>query len=81
MLVSSSPWHSRRPWYVLAAVWIVLMALSRTVVDHHWLSDVIAGSLLGAGAALLSAAASQLIRDRARDRDTQHTGRSDERDT
>ena len=82
VLVTSSPWRSRRPWYVLAVVWIVLMALSRTVVDHHWLSDVLAGSLLGAGAALLSAAALQLIRDdRARDRDTQLTGRSDGRDT
>jgi membrane-associated phospholipid phosphatase len=40
------------------------MALSRTVVDHHWLSDVIAGSLIGAGAAVLTAAALQMIRDR-----------------
>lgn len=71
VLVDSSPWRSRRGWYALAAAWIVLMAASRTVVDHHWLSDVAAGSLLGACAALLAAAATQLIRDR----------RSDPRDT
>jgi membrane-associated phospholipid phosphatase len=32
-----------------AAVWITAMAVSRTVLDEHWLSDVTAGSLLGAG--------------------------------
>jgi membrane-associated phospholipid phosphatase len=63
VLVASSPWRSRRGWYALAAAWIVLMATSRTVVDHHWLSDVLAGSLLGAGAALLAAGATQLVRD------------------
>ena len=31
---------------------IVGMAVSRTVLDHHWLSDVVAGALLGAGCAL-----------------------------
>ena len=44
--------------------WIALMALSRTVVDHHWLSDVVAGSLLGAGAAVLAAAVVRAMRDR-----------------
>lgn len=68
VLVATSPWRPRRVWYLLAVAWIVLMATSRTVVDHHWLSDVIAGSLLGAGAALLAAAGAQLVRDaRARD--------------
>jgi membrane-associated phospholipid phosphatase len=41
-----------------AVVWIVAMAASRTVLDEHWLSDVVAGSMLGAGcvvAALLLA--------------------------
>jgi membrane-associated phospholipid phosphatase len=31
------------------AVWIVAMGASRTVLEEHWLSDVVAGSLLGAG--------------------------------
>jgi membrane-associated phospholipid phosphatase len=33
-------------------VWIVAMDVSRTVLDEHWLSDVVAGSLLGAACAL-----------------------------
>jgi membrane-associated phospholipid phosphatase len=64
VLVATSPWRPRRAWYGLALVWIVAMALSRTVVDHHWLSDVVAGSLLGAGAALLAAAIVRTVRDR-----------------
>jgi membrane-associated phospholipid phosphatase len=55
VLVMTSPFGRRRGWYAAAFAWIVLMALSRTVVDHHWLSDVIAGSLLGAGCMLLAA--------------------------
>jgi membrane-associated phospholipid phosphatase len=77
VLVASSPWRSRRGWYALAAVWIVLMATSRTVVDHHWLSDVVAGSLLGAGAALLAAGATQLVRDGRAGAETADPGRRD----
>ncbi|HEX5633050.1 MAG TPA: phosphatase PAP2 family protein [Gemmatimonadales bacterium] len=64
VLVATSPWRPRRAWYGLAVAWIVAMALSRTVVDHHWLSDVVAGSLLGAGAAVLAAAIVRVVRDR-----------------
>lgn len=68
VLIATGPWRGRRAWYGVAAGWIVLMALSRTVLDHHWLSDVVAGSLLGAGCAFLAAAGLQLTRDaRARD--------------
>jgi membrane-associated phospholipid phosphatase len=77
VLVASSPWRSRGGWYALAAVWIVLMATSRTVVDHHWLSDVVAGSLLGAGAALLAAGATQLVRDGRAGAETADPGRRD----
>ncbi len=63
VLVATNPWRRPRAWYGVAAVWIVLMALSRTVVDHHWLSDVVAGSLLGAGCAFLAAAGLQRARD------------------
>ena len=63
VLVATNPRRGRRAWYGVAAVWIVLMALSRTVVDHHWLSDVVAGSMLGAGCAFLTAAALQRARD------------------
>jgi len=64
VLVATNPWRPRRAWYGLALVWIVAMALSRTMVDHHWLSDVVAGSLLGAGAAVLAAAIVRAVRDR-----------------
>jgi undecaprenyl-diphosphatase len=68
VLIATSPWRHRRIGYALAMTWIVLMALSRTVVDHHWLSDVVAGSLLGAACAVGVAAATQWLRDsRARD--------------
>ena len=64
VLVTTSPWRDRRVAYALAVAWIVLMALSRTVVDHHWLSDVVAGSLLGAACAVGAAAGTQRVRDR-----------------
>ncbi len=41
---------------VLAAVWIPLMAVSRNYLLVHWLSDVVAGALLGASVALLVSA-------------------------
>ncbi len=64
VLIATSPWRERRLGYTLALAWIVLMALSRTVVDHHWLSDVVAGSLLGAACAVGVAATTQRVRDR-----------------
>jgi len=47
VLVATSPWRSRAVPWALAVLWIVAMALSRTVLDEHWLSDVVAGALLG----------------------------------
>ncbi len=45
-----------RVWtWVLAGVWIPLMALSRNYLLVHWLSDVVAGAVLGASVALLVA--------------------------
>lgn len=47
-----------RVWVaVVGAVWVVLMAFSRTYLHAHWLSDTLGGALLGTGAALLVAAA------------------------
>ena len=51
----------RGPWWTLAAAGIAGMAWSRTYLQVHWLLDVIAGSLLGAGVALLVFAALQLL--------------------
>lgn len=39
-------------WWVGAA-WVVLMALSRTYLGAHWVSDTFAGALLGAGVAVI----------------------------
>lgn len=44
-----------RRWYVwlLGAVWVVAMMWSRTYLQAHWLSDVVAGMLEGVAVALL----------------------------
>lgn len=41
---------------IVGALWIVLMALSRTFLSVHWATDTIGGALLGAGVVLLLAA-------------------------
>jgi undecaprenyl-diphosphatase len=46
-----------RVWVVVAGTaWVVLMALSRTYLHAHWLSDTLGGAMVGAGAAMLMAA-------------------------
>lgn len=43
-----------RVWvWVAGAAWAILMALSRTYLGAHWLSDTIGGLLLGAGIAII----------------------------
>ena len=47
-----------RVWVaIVGGVWIILMAFSRTYLHAHWLSDTVGGALIGAGTALLVAAA------------------------
>jgi undecaprenyl-diphosphatase len=52
----------RRRWEWLAVAFAFVMALSRVYLRAHWLSDVVAGVLLGAGVALGVAATVSEIR-------------------
>jgi undecaprenyl-diphosphatase len=53
VLLFSVPGPSRLWWWMLAGVGTVGMAWSRTYLQVHWLSDVVAGSCLGAGMAFV----------------------------
>ena len=49
----------RRWWWAFAGLVVVGMAWSRTYLQVHWLTDVIAGALLGSGVSLLVFAVAQ----------------------
>lgn len=40
---------------IVAGIWMVLMAVSRTVVHAHWLSDTVGGVMIGIGTTLVVA--------------------------
>jgi membrane-associated phospholipid phosphatase len=61
VLLFTVPGPRRRWWWALAAVGILGMSWSRTYLQVHWLSDVIGGSLLGVGIALVVFAGVQLL--------------------
>ncbi|HEX2272845.1 MAG TPA: phosphatase PAP2 family protein [Acidimicrobiales bacterium] len=63
VLVLLPPGPRRWAWEVRAAVYASLMALSRTYLGVHWLSDVVTGGLLGVGVAVGWPALLQEIRD------------------
>jgi undecaprenyl-diphosphatase len=52
VLVLAPPGPMRWRWEVRAVLFAAVMALSRVYLRAHWLSDVVAGVLLGAGLAL-----------------------------
>jgi undecaprenyl-diphosphatase len=54
----------RLRWMVAAAVLAAAVALSRTYLAAHWLSDVVGGSLIGAGLALSIPEGFEVARDR-----------------
>ncbi|WP_404437948.1 phosphatase PAP2 family protein [Microbacterium aerolatum] len=44
-----------RLWvWLVAGLWMVCMAFSRTVLSAHWLSDTVGGMLIGAGVTLVA---------------------------
>jgi membrane-associated phospholipid phosphatase len=49
VLLLSAPGAGRWPWWTAAWLVIAAMAWSRTYLQAHWLTDVVAGSLLGVG--------------------------------
>jgi undecaprenyl-diphosphatase len=67
VMVLLPPGEHRRVWEVRAGIFAFVMALSRTYLRAHWLSDVVAGALLGAALALTVGSAVQIIRRRSRD--------------
>jgi undecaprenyl-diphosphatase len=59
VLLFTTPGTRRRWWSALAILGVVGMAWSRTYLQAHWLTDVIAGALLGIGVSLLVFALAQ----------------------
>jgi len=64
VIVLLPPGPRRWRWEVQAAVFAGLMALSRTYLGVHWLSDVVAGTLLGVTLAVGWPALLQELRER-----------------
>jgi undecaprenyl-diphosphatase len=56
--------RQRAIWGTIAAVFAFLMALSRAYLAAHWLSDAVAGTLIGVTCALLPAIVVEVIRER-----------------
>jgi undecaprenyl-diphosphatase len=55
--------RGRAIWGTVAAVFTFLMALSRAYLAAHWLSDAIAGTLIGISCALLPAIVVEEVRE------------------
>jgi undecaprenyl-diphosphatase len=66
VLLFTTPGTRRRWWWALASLGVVGMAWSRTYLQVHWLTDVIAGALLGSGISLLVFAVAQRVRPASR---------------
>jgi membrane-associated phospholipid phosphatase len=63
VLVLLTAGAARRRWEIVAVAFAFVMGLSRVYLRAHWLSDVVAGVLLGVGVALGSAGIVTEIRD------------------
>jgi membrane-associated phospholipid phosphatase len=64
----------RVAWGLAAAAFAILMALSRAYLGAHWLSDAIAGLLLGTACALVAATAVDQVQRRQRRRSATRAG-------
>ena len=64
VVVLHPPVRARTRWTLVAAGFATAMALSRTYLAVHWLTDVVAGVCIGVGWALVWPAALELIRAR-----------------
>ena len=64
VIVLLPPGPRRWRWEIQAAVFAALMALSRTYLGVHWLSDVVGGALLGVTLAVGWPALLQELRER-----------------
>ena len=63
VLVLLRPGPERRRWEIAAMLFAFVMAFSRVYLRAHWLSDVVAGVLLGTGVALGAAGLANEVRD------------------
>jgi len=61
VLLFTKPGRGRWPWVSLAVLFTAGMAWSRTYLQVHWLSDVVAGAMLGLAVALIAFGALQTI--------------------
>jgi membrane-associated phospholipid phosphatase len=64
VVVLLPPGGARWRWEVRAVIFALVMALSRVYLRAHWLSDAVAGGLLGSGLALGWPALLQTLRQR-----------------
>ena len=70
VLVLAEPGRMRWRWEVYAVAFAGVMAMSRVYLRAHWLSDTVAGALVGAGLALGWPALLMVVRDRLSVRNT-----------
>lgn len=75
VIVLLPPGHTRWRWERRAALYASLMALSRTYLGVHWLSDVVAGILIGSAIAIGFPALLVELRVRAEARRRRHVAR------
>jgi membrane-associated phospholipid phosphatase len=65
VLLFSRPGPRRRWWFIAAAAVVAVMVWSRTYLQVHWLSDALAGAILGIAMTLLCFGVVQILLGRA----------------